>query len=52
LTCGEDKPDAGGQLFKSGSKEKQHIVAIKTSAAGSDFQLVYLEARGEDNEAK
>ncbi len=52
LTCGDDKPDAGGQLFKSGSKEKQHLVSIKPSAAGSDFQLVYLEARGDDQEAK
>jgi len=51
LTCDEDKPDAGGQLFKSGSKEKQHIVAVKASAPGTTFQLLYLEARGGDHEA-
>jgi len=51
LTCDEDKPDAGGQLFKSGSKEKQHIVAVKPSAPGTSFQLLYLEARGGDHEA-
>jgi len=51
LTCGDDKPDAGGQLFKSGSKEKQHIVGIKPIAGGSDFQLLYLEAKGTGHEA-
>ena len=51
LTCDEDKPDAGGQLFKSGSKEKQHIVAVKPTAPGTNFQLLYLEARGGDHEA-
>ncbi len=51
LTCGDDKPDPGGQLFKSGSKEKQHIVAVKGSAPGTTFQLLYLEARGGDHEA-
>jgi hypothetical protein len=51
LTCGDDKPEAGVQLFKVGSKEKQHIVEIKPAASGSSFQLLYLEARGFDHES-
>ena len=42
LTCADDKPDKGGMLFKSGTKEKQHVVAIQPNARGSLFQLVYL----------
>jgi hypothetical protein len=42
LTCGNDKPDPGGMLFKSGTKEKQHLVAIKPSAKGSAYDLVAL----------
>jgi hypothetical protein len=34
LTCGDDKPDKGGMLFKAGTKEKQHSVAIHR---GSQF---------------
>ena len=48
LDCGDDKPDPGGMLFKAGTKEKQHIVGIKPNGQGSLFQLVYLEARGDD----
>jgi hypothetical protein len=40
LTCGEDKPDKGGLLFKSGTKADQHIVAIQPAAKGSLFQLI------------
>jgi hypothetical protein len=42
LTCAEDKPDKGGQLFKSGTKSEQHIVGIQTNARGSLYQLVYV----------
>jgi hypothetical protein len=45
LTCGDDKPDAGGLLFKAGSKEKQHIVSVKPNGSGCIFHMVYLEAR-------
>ncbi len=51
LTCGDDKADAGGQFFKSGTKEKQHLVAIKPIAGGSKIDLLYLEARGTDHDA-
>jgi hypothetical protein len=48
LTCQDDRPDPGGKMFKSGTKEKQHIVGIKPNGQGSLFQLVYLEARSEE----
>ncbi|MFI5056875.1 MAG: hypothetical protein ACHQLQ_01710 [Candidatus Acidiferrales bacterium] len=47
LDCGDDKPEEGGQLFKSGTKEKQHLVSVQPNGPGSIFQLVYVEARGE-----
>jgi hypothetical protein len=42
LTCGDDKAEKGGMVFKSGTKEKQHLVAIQPNGHGSLFQLVYL----------
>src|ERR1700730_575931 len=47
LTCGDDKPDKAGMLFKAGSKEKQHIVGVQSNGTGTVFQLLYIEARGE-----
>ena len=46
LTCYDDKPEAGGMLFKAGTKEKQHIVGIQPNGTGAVFQLLYIEARG------
>ena len=48
ITCGDDKPDAGGLVFKAGTKERQHLVSVKPHGAGSIFELVYVEAHGED----
>lgn len=48
LTCQDDRPDPGGRMFKAGSKDKQHIVGVKPSGAGSEFTLVRLEARRDD----
>jgi hypothetical protein len=42
LTCGDDKPDKGALVFKSGTEDKQHIVAIQPNGNGSLFQLLYL----------
>jgi hypothetical protein len=44
LTCGDDSPDSGGQLFKAGTKADQHIVAIKPapSGHGTQFDLLHL----------
>jgi len=47
LTCGDDKPEPGGMLFKAGTKEKQHIVGVQPNGTGAVFQLLYLESRGE-----
>ena len=47
LTCGDDKPEAGGMLFKAGTAEKQHIVAVQPKGNGAEFKLLYVEARGE-----
>jgi hypothetical protein len=47
LTCGDDKPDPGGMLFKAGSNEKKHLVGIQPKGNGALFQLLYIEARGE-----
>jgi hypothetical protein len=46
LTCGDDKPESGGMLFKSGTKEKQHIVAIQPRGNGTLYQLIYVGAWG------
>jgi hypothetical protein len=52
LTCDDDKPEKGGLVFKAGTKEKQHVVAIQPNGSGSLFQLVYVEARGDDKDKK
>ena len=48
LTCSDDKPEKGGMLFKSGTKSKQHILGVQPNGAGSIFQLIYVEVRGEE----
>ncbi len=52
LECEDDKPEKGELLFKAGTKEKQHIVAIQPNGQGSRFQMVYVEARGDDKDKK
>lgn len=52
LTCDDDKPEKGGLLFKAGTKEKQHIVGIQQNGQGAIFQLVYVEARGDEKDKK
>lgn len=42
LTCGDDKPDKDGMLFKSGTKQKQHIVGIQPNGQGTFYQLIAL----------
>ncbi len=50
LECGDDKPDAGGMLFKSGTKEKQHIVGVQPNGTGTIFQLVYVQVPESDKD--
>jgi len=52
LECDDDKPEKGGLVFKAGTKEKQHVVAIQPNGQGSLFQLVYVEAHDDDKEKK
>ncbi len=44
LTCGSDRPDKNGLLFKSGTKSDQHLVSIEPNPVnnGSLFQLVHI----------
>jgi len=44
LTCGDDKPDSGGQLFKAGTKADQHLVSIQPNpnGQGTRIDLVHL----------
>lgn len=44
LTCGDDKPEKGGMLFKAGTDKKQHIVGVEPNGKGTVFQLVYVWA--------
>lgn len=49
LTCGDDQPDPGGLLFKSGTKEMQHVVAIQSNDKGSLYQLVAVGSWDSDS---
>jgi hypothetical protein len=49
LSCDDDHADSGEMLFKSGTKEKQHIVGVKPYGKGCTFELIYIEAR-DDND--
>ena len=40
ITCGDDKPEKGGLLYKAGTKDKQHIVDIQPNGQGSLYQLI------------
>lgn len=49
LTCDDEKPDPGGLLFKSGTKEMQHLVAIQPNDKGSLYQLVAVGSWSSDS---
>lgn len=50
LTCDEDQSKHDGQVFKSGTRHKQHIVAIEPNGQGSKFDLIYIEAKESDDD--
>jgi hypothetical protein len=52
LTCDDDKADAGGMLFKAGTKEVQHLVSVDHDGGGTVYSLVYLVAKGKGHEAE
>jgi hypothetical protein len=46
LTCGDDKPEKGGLLYKAGTKDTQHIVGIQADGQGSLYQLINVSSWG------
>lgn len=52
ISCDDDKPDAGGMLFKAGTKEVQHLVSVDRDGTGTIYSLVYLVAKGKGHEAE
>jgi hypothetical protein len=48
LTCGDEKSENGEVVFKAGTKDRQHIVSVKPNGSGSVFNLIYIEARGDE----
>ena len=51
ITC-DDTPETGAMLFKSGTRDKQHIVGIEPHRQGSVFQMVLLDTRGIDTDER
>jgi hypothetical protein len=52
LTCDDDKADAGGMLFKAGTKEVQHLVSVDRDGGSTVYSLVYLVAKSKGHEAE
>jgi len=50
VTCDDDATPDSGMVFKSGTKNKQHIVSIEQDGPGSIFHLLLLDMRGIDEE--
>jgi len=46
LSCKDDKPEAGGRLYKVGSKKNFRVVAIKPVATGVHFQVLRITLGG------
>jgi len=42
LTCGDDKAEKGGMMFKAGTRDRQHIVSVQPHGQGSFYQLLAL----------
>lgn len=50
LDCDSDHAEAGETVLKPGTKEMQHIASIKTNGSGSVYDLVFVEAKGSDED--
>jgi hypothetical protein len=46
LDCESDHADKDETVLKSGTKDAQRIVSIKSNGTGSVYDLVYVEAKG------
>jgi hypothetical protein len=49
LTCDADDSTEQGFTLKAGTKEKQHVVAVKPAGSRTHFALVYVETPPSDN---
>ncbi len=49
LDCGDDHPRRGEVVLKAGTKNNQHIVAIKPNGGGSFIDLVFVQIQGVDD---
>jgi hypothetical protein len=47
ITCDDNKSEKG-VVFKAGTKEKQHIVAVQSNGQGSLYQLIYVASWGNE----
>lgn len=46
LSCGDDRPRPGGQLYKAGTPQRQRVVSLQPAGAGqTHFQLVLVETK-------
>jgi hypothetical protein len=52
LTCGTDKPEKGGMIFKAGTKDKQHIVGLEPNGKGTVYNLVFVSVWGSKDDSK
>jgi hypothetical protein len=48
VTCGEQKRSGDVVELKAGTNRRQHVVAVKPRGKGSEFSLVYVQARGKE----
>ncbi len=48
ITCDDNTSEKGGLVFKAGTKDKQHIVAVQASEHGSLYQLIYVASWGNE----
>jgi len=48
LRCGKHGHDSGAVELKAGTKERQHVVAVKPRGSGSEFTLVYVQTHGKE----
>jgi len=49
LGCEDEHPENGELVLKAGTKQEQHLVGIKSSGGLTQFQLVYVMARGSES---
>lgn len=43
LDCGDDRPEAGARVYKAGTRQRFHLVAIRPLGGGARFDLVRID---------